>query len=223
MYEILSVYPSYPATGSKSSTLIVSYCWTEDAYRLGGMINSDGTADPRLIDMVLRDLSVIHDGTNVSQYYTPDASNYYAWSWTNYPQTLGENLSGSDIHKLRCKLCYLGAYAFFGPGEFSDEMYAQLCQPAATGKLFIAGEATSSCHAYVDRDSLLDLSHLFAVGLLALWIVLGVPWLNSSYSTTRQCPRRPLPSPTSGVLQSIGPTSFRAPMRKTPCWKITYV
>lgn len=41
----------------------------------------------------------------------------------------------------------IGAYAFFGPEEF-DSVYADLCQPAANGQLFIAGEATSACHAY---------------------------------------------------------------------------
>ena len=40
-----SVYPSYPETGKKSNVLIVSYCWTQDAERLGALINEDQEID----------------------------------------------------------------------------------------------------------------------------------------------------------------------------------
>ena len=46
----------------------------------------------------------------------------------------------------------LGAFAFFGPG--SHGIYSKIIQPAAHGKLFFAGEATSTCHAYVSSSSL---------------------------------------------------------------------
>jgi monoamine oxidase len=41
----------------------------------------------------------------------------------------------------------LGAFAFFGPGVYTD-IYPAILQPAARGKLFFAGEATSTGHAY---------------------------------------------------------------------------
>ena len=45
----------------------------------------------------------------------------------------------------------LGAFAFFGPGVYgSADIYSEMLLPAAKGKLFFAGEATSACHAYVD-------------------------------------------------------------------------
>ena len=43
----------------------------------------------------------------------------------------------------------LGAFAFFGPGVYTD-IYPEILQPAARGKLFFAGEATATGHAYVD-------------------------------------------------------------------------
>lgn len=44
----------------------------------------------------------------------------------------------------------LGAFAFFGPGSYDkNDIYSEILQPAAHGKLFFAGEAASACHAYV--------------------------------------------------------------------------
>ena len=45
----------------------------------------------------------------------------------------------------------LGAFAFFGPGVYGNaDIYSEMLLPAAKGKLFFAGEATSTCHAYVN-------------------------------------------------------------------------
>jgi len=124
------VYPSYPAGAEKSGTLIVSYCWTQDAERLGALIGPNGQAAPKLVQMVIRDLAAVH-GIDPSAIPPFDAiKDVFAWDWTHDPKTMG-------------------AYAFFGPGEFVDGIYAQVCEPAAAGKLFFAGEATSSCHAWV--------------------------------------------------------------------------
>jgi len=124
------VYPSYPAGTEKSGTLIVSYCWTQDAERLGALIGRDGQAAPKLIQMVIRDLAAVHgiDPTDIPPF--DHNKDVFAWDWTHDPKTMG-------------------AYAFFGPGEFVDGIYGQICLPAAGGKLFFAGEATSSCHAWV--------------------------------------------------------------------------
>jgi hypothetical protein len=49
-----------------------------------------------------------------------------------------------------------GGYAFFGPGVYErGDIYSEMLLPAAQGKLFFAGEATSACHAYVDSLSIL--------------------------------------------------------------------
>ena len=48
-------------------------------------------------------------------------------------------------------MAVLGGYAFFGPGSYGDgDVYSQMLLPAAKGKLFFAGEATSTSHAYFD-------------------------------------------------------------------------
>ena len=45
----------------------------------------------------------------------------------------------------------LGGFVFFGPGAYgAGDVYSELLQPAARGKLFFAGEATSACHEYMD-------------------------------------------------------------------------
>ena len=51
-----------------------------------------------------------------------------------------------------------GAFALFGPGVYErGDIFYEVLRPIAGGKLFFAGEATSSCHGYVDS-------------LLALWV-----------------------------------------------------
>jgi hypothetical protein len=88
------VYPSYPANASadqKSPVLIVSYCWTQDAERLSALINRDGTVDPDLVDLVLRDLAQVHkvQVSFIQQYYNGDPSSCFAWSWGQNKFTMG--------------------------------------------------------------------------------------------------------------------------------------
>ena len=91
-----SVYPSYPE-GAKpdeiSKALIVSYAWTQDAERLGALINGDGTAKPELIKVVFRDLATVHGVTVewLEQFYTP--GDYFAWDWNHDPLTMGSQIS----------------------------------------------------------------------------------------------------------------------------------
>ena len=89
-----SVYPSYPEGATlenMSLVLIVSYCWTQDAERLGALMNGDGTARPELIDLVFHDLAAVH-GVNVQwlrQFYTE--GRYFAWDWLRDPLTMGSS------------------------------------------------------------------------------------------------------------------------------------
>jgi len=128
------VYPSYKDVikpKDTSKVLIVSYCWTQDAERLGAHIHRDGTATKELIDMAFRDLATVH-GVEVNWlrgFYTD--GDYFAWDWNHDPLTMG-------------------AFAFFGPGSYdATDVYSEMLQPAARGKLFFAGEATSACHGWV--------------------------------------------------------------------------
>ena len=86
-----TVYPSYPSgTGSKSRVLIASYCSSQDAERLGALINGDGTAQPELIKLVMNDLAAVHkyDVEKLWKLYTP--GDYFAWDWSHDPLTMGE-------------------------------------------------------------------------------------------------------------------------------------
>ena len=68
--------------------LIASYCWTQDAERLGALIHSDGTAEPELLDLVFRDLATVHgvEVGYIKQYYQGE---YFAWDWLHNPTTMG--------------------------------------------------------------------------------------------------------------------------------------
>ncbi|EIN12605.1 amine oxidase [Punctularia strigosozonata HHB-11173 SS5] len=121
------VYPSYPESGTKSATLIASYCWTQDAERLGALIEN-GKMSPLLRSLVLKDLATIH-GIDVKELEGLVVDSY-AFNWLHNPATQG-------------------GFAFFGPQQFSNKTYTELTQPAAQGQLYFAGEATSACHAWV--------------------------------------------------------------------------
>ncbi|KAF8638781.1 hypothetical protein AX16_010432 [Volvariella volvacea WC 439] len=132
------VYPSY-GVQTPSNVLIASYCWTNDAERLQALCDaylrdgSDTIAGQQLTDMVLSDLEDVHNlnrGTLVNEVAsTPPDSGVYAWNWCH------------DIHTM-------GAFAFFGPGQFED-LYDSLNAPSPNGKLHFAGEALSIRHAWV--------------------------------------------------------------------------
>lgn len=62
-----------------------SYCWTEDAQRLGAWIKADGTADPRLITTVLGHLAQVHGYDPTGDY----AQDYFAWNWATNPYSMG--------------------------------------------------------------------------------------------------------------------------------------
>ena len=90
------MYPSYPKDAKPeeiSKVLIVSYAWTQDAERLGALMNGDGTAKPELIEMVFRDLAAVHGVTVewLEQFYTD--GDYFAWNWYQDPLTMGSHIS----------------------------------------------------------------------------------------------------------------------------------
>jgi hypothetical protein len=74
-----------------SCALIVSYCLTQDAERMGALMNRDGTGRPELIDLIFRDLAAVHGVTVdwLKQYYTD--GDYFAWDWSRDPLTMGSS------------------------------------------------------------------------------------------------------------------------------------
>ncbi|GJE93598.1 FAD/NAD-binding domain-containing protein [Phanerochaete sordida] len=123
------VYPSYGVDGNSPSTvLLASYAATGDAQAWTGLTAKE--AKPMVKRRVIDDLVAVHRfndfGPKVLEEEWEDA---FLYSWNTDPNTMG-------------------AYAFFGPGQF-PQMYRDLTCPAAGGKLHFAGEAISARHAWV--------------------------------------------------------------------------
>jgi hypothetical protein len=120
------VYPSFGnVQAGETTTLIASYCWTEDAERIGALIDQD---DEKLKTIVFKQLADIH---NVDEeFLRGQLIGFHAWSWSHDPHTMG-------------------AFAFFGPSKFGS-LYTSLTTPAAKGRLHFAGEALSVRHAWVE-------------------------------------------------------------------------
>lgn len=120
------VYPSFGnVKAGKTTTLIASYCWTDDAERLAALITNNKKV---LEEMVLRELVKIHNVT--IEFLRGQLIDTFAWSWSQDPYTMG-------------------AFAFFGPGKFGS-LYTSLTKTAANGRLHFASEALSVRHAWVE-------------------------------------------------------------------------
>lgn len=123
------VYPSYGVdSGSPSTVLIASYCWTNDAERFGALISTGKTEYiEQLKELVLRNLAEVH---NIAYSFLLDQClDIHAWDWNYDPLTMG-------------------AFAYFGPGDFQD-LYTALSVPNANKRFHFAGEAISTRHAWV--------------------------------------------------------------------------
>jgi len=125
------VYPSYGIDDPNAdAVMIASYTWSQDAQRVGGLVNGYNTVDEKLlIDLVLGDLAVLH-GFDSLDFLHDQLEDYYACDWHSQPFSLG-------------------AFALFGPGQFGG-IYSSWGQSAAGGRLLFAGEALSEQHAWVE-------------------------------------------------------------------------
>jgi monoamine oxidase len=127
------VYPSYNLHDGPNNpaVLLASYTWAQDAQRIGTLVQRDSPAgEDDLKELILRDLARLHSAHGITyaflceQYITHHAYDWYA-----------------DPHMS-------GAFALFGPGQFSH-LYPYLTRPAADGKLHFVGEAASAHHAWI--------------------------------------------------------------------------
>ncbi|KZT10365.1 amine oxidase [Laetiporus sulphureus 93-53] len=124
------VYPSYGVnTDTPSAVLIVSYAWTNDSLRWGSLFGAS-TSD-QLKEIVCRDLAAMHgfepvEGVACLKSKWVECSPF---SWTNNPYSMG-------------------AYGFFGPGQFT-QVWENLTRPAAKDRLHFGGEMVSARHAWV--------------------------------------------------------------------------
>lgn len=129
------VYPSYSVGDEKCepAVLLCSYTWAQDAQRIGSLISSTSpTGENELKEVLFHNLALLHASDKLpyekllaiikDQYIT-----HHAYDWYHDP-----NMSG--------------AFAYFGPGQFSD-MWSQIIKP--NGWLFLIGEAASAHHAWI--------------------------------------------------------------------------
>lgn len=131
------VYPSYNLYDPKDGpgVLLVSYTWSQEAERIGALFNRDSPAhEDELKKLLFHDLARLHardgDERQYQYLYGLIQDNYldhYDYDWYKNPRTVG-------------------AFAFFGPGQFSN-WYRDLTQ--SDGKHIIIGEAASAHHAWV--------------------------------------------------------------------------
>ena len=74
--------------------LIVSYVRLQDAERLTSLLNSDGSAKPGLVDLILRDLARVHNLKidDIKKYYQGGKEDFFAWDWIQDPFATGKPL-----------------------------------------------------------------------------------------------------------------------------------
>ena len=135
------VYPSYNINDQGEAVLLCSYTWGQDAQRLAALIKEHSPeAEDELKEILFRDLTLLHckqenrkkNQAAYDELYRKIKESYithHSYDW------------GNDKYMS-------GAFAHFGPGQFS-KMYPDLITPSAGGKLFIIGEAASKHHAWV--------------------------------------------------------------------------
>ncbi|KAI5848012.1 hypothetical protein BZA05DRAFT_430961 [Tricharina praecox] len=127
------VYPSFSIHDpvDAPSVLLASYTWAQDAQRISALITPDSpSGEEALKDLLLRDLARLHARHDITLDFLRDQYvTHHAYSWYADPNTAG-------------------AFALFGPGQFSN-FYPFLARPAADGKLHFVGEASSAHHAWI--------------------------------------------------------------------------
>ncbi|KAF2498089.1 hypothetical protein BU16DRAFT_559800 [Lophium mytilinum] len=129
------VYPSYNIHDDyeKPAVLLCSYTWAQDAQRIGTLISNPTNSkhETELKELLLNDLALLHSTPDTYKALRAELEELYddhhAWDWYNDP-----NMSG--------------AFAYFGPGQFSN-MWPEIIQQ--NGWLFLIGEAASAHHAWI--------------------------------------------------------------------------
>jgi hypothetical protein len=129
------VYPSYNIHDDpkKEAVLLCSYTWAQDAQRIAALISPNSPKDEEdLKTLLCQNLARLHAGPEISyedllKEINRTYVNHHAYDWYN-----DRNMSG--------------AFAYFGPGQFS-EMWPEITKQ--NGWLFLIGEAASAHHAWI--------------------------------------------------------------------------
>lgn len=129
------VYPSYNIEDpvDQPGVLLASYTWSQEAQRIGTLINSnpdDGEAE--LKALLIDNLAQLHSSSKeeydqVKGIIEDNYDTHFAYDWYSDPGTTG-------------------AFAYFGPGQFKN-MYPYIVRNDGTH--IIIGEISSAHHAWV--------------------------------------------------------------------------
>ncbi|KAF4445855.1 L-amino acid oxidase [Fusarium austroafricanum] len=131
------VYPSYNIYDKvdEPGVLLVSYTWSQEALRIGSLINRESPAgEEELKSLVIHDLARLHanpeEESDYQRLYNIISDAYldhYAYNWY------------ANKHSV-------GGFAYFGPGQFQN-MYDGIIR--SDGKHIIIGEVASAHHGWV--------------------------------------------------------------------------
>ena len=153
------VYPSYNLDDPKkaSAVLLCSYSWSQDAARIGSLMHGNWKKETELKELLLDNLTHLHlkhfqqkqkdAGWTFKKLYDHLSALYeehHAFAWHNHEFSSG-------------------AYAKFGPGQFSN-LYPAITCPTADGRFHFAGEAASAHHGWI--VGALDSAHQTVINFL---------------------------------------------------------
>lgn len=138
------VYPSYNLNDGldKEAVLLCSYTWSQDATRIGSLINRHSPeGEGELLDLLIENIVRLH------------AQNFWLTSGgKGTPNELREIIKGAYVTHHAFSWSHdpftSGAFALFGPGQFRN-LAPYLRRPAADSRFHICGEHTSCHHAWV--------------------------------------------------------------------------
>jgi hypothetical protein len=137
------VYPSYNIQSpcnpdwrpDEPAVLLCSFTWAQDALRLGALIRDKSPdGEDELRRLMLHDLAVLHARDEMPyevliKKLEDEYMTHHAWDWYRDPHAAG-------------------AFAFFGPGQFSN-MWQEIIKPNAFCQLYLVSEAASAHHSWV--------------------------------------------------------------------------
>ncbi|KAK6526016.1 hypothetical protein TWF281_011057 [Arthrobotrys megalospora] len=139
----MCVYPSYNINDppNRPAVLLASYCWGQDAERVGSMIKKTSPDGEEVLrDCLLRDLARLHHDPKAPPERNMGYDYVLAMIRTKYITHHAYDWNHDSFVS--------GAFAMFGPGQYR-KMMPHLQRPAAEGRLHFVGEATSNHHAWI--------------------------------------------------------------------------
>jgi len=137
------VYPSYnlqdrPEDGG---VLLCSYCWAQDADRMGALIDNSGSDEEKLQklkDLLVHNLTLLHCRAGDPADYDAVRKLIVGEDNRNLEEIHGFDWTRNELST--------GAFAWFGPGQFTG-MFPEIV--ATDGRHIIIGELASAHHAWI--------------------------------------------------------------------------